>query len=231
MPKDEDILQLVSLPGGCQGPGWGQGSRAPSAGVPAPPDPRGWTVPVRAWVGVAKYPYLAGDPWGHVGTGPHQHPWSSSGCRNGGTGDPGQEGWRTWPLFYWGASSGIAGGWVARGLGVWLILGAPHAALLMVSWGLGAAVAPAAWSEPRGVRGASPGAPPVPAASRGSPGAAVAAGSHPRLGHQVPPLLGPSLGHPLPLSWGVLQPWQGGGHTSAPAPGSEDPRAWSQGCP
>lgn len=102
MPKDEDILQLVSLPGGCQGPGWFQGSGSPGcAGIPAPPNLRGWSVPARApasWVGVAKCPFL-GDTWGQ---GPTSIPGGATGAEMEVPGGPGQEGWGTWPLFFWG---------------------------------------------------------------------------------------------------------------------------------
>ncbi|NXO54610.1 RHG23 protein, partial [Aramus guarauna] len=96
MPKDEDILQLVSLPGtGLRSPGV---AFLGCASVPAPPNLRGCSVPAHAppapWRGGggAKRPYLAGDPWRHLGTGSHQHPWSSSGCRNrAGAGRPPRE--------------------------------------------------------------------------------------------------------------------------------------------
>lgn len=103
MPKDEDILQLVSLPGSCQGPGWFQGLGFP--GIPAPPNLRGWSVPARAppasWVGVAKCSYLAGDTWGQ---GPTSIPGGATGAEMEIPGGPGQEGWGMWPLFFWEAS-------------------------------------------------------------------------------------------------------------------------------
>ncbi|NXN13023.1 RHG23 protein, partial [Indicator maculatus] len=71
MPKDEDILQLVSA-------GWVPGTRLRVSGVafpghanvPVPPNPRDCSVPAHtrpmSWVGEASALCLAGDTWGQV---------------------------------------------------------------------------------------------------------------------------------------------------------------------